>query len=80
MFQLCMSLTCGVVLETPHTVAYVDGSAGGFDPTHLWARLDGEGVEGLMEKVRVYKVFTVYELLSLLHSIQTHLIQQVNMP
>ena len=77
MFQLCMSVTCGVVSETPHTVAYVDGSAGGFDPAHLWACLDGKEVEGLMEKVRVYQVFTVYELLSLLHSIHTHLIHQV---
>ncbi len=81
MFQLCVSLTCRVVSDSPYTVAYVDGSAGGLDSAHLWACLEacggGEKVESLMEKVCVFRAFSVYELLSVIHSIHHHVSHQV---
>lgn len=81
-FQLCVSLTCRVVSDTPYTVAFVDGSAGGLDSTHLWACLEAyrggeKRVEGLLEKVRVFTAFSVYELLTLVHSIHHHVTHQV---
>lgn len=77
-----------MVSATPYTVAYVDGSAGGFSPTHLqqclraWRRgregtQEEEVLAHMMEKVHVFKVFSVYDLLSLLYSLQYHISNQV---
>ena len=85
--QLCMSLTCAAISASPCTVAYVDGSAGGFSPTHLEQHLRArvgvaQGEEGLLgyllEKVRVYRVFSVFSLLSLLHLLQYHISNEVS--
>lgn len=82
-----MSLACGVVSDSPYTVAYVDSSAGGFSSTHLQQRLRVYGYGGggedvmayVMEKVHIFKVFSVFDLLSVLYSLQYHISNQVSL-
>lgn len=87
--QLCLSLTCGVISGSPYTVAYLDSSAGGFSSTHLQQHLGARGYGGggaqeeevmayMMEKVHIYKVFSVFDLLSVLHSLQYHISNQAS--
>ena len=63
----------------------MEGVAGAFNATRLYHALqmhtgceEEEGLSAMMEKVRVFQVFSVFELLSLLHSIQYHIVNEVS--
>ena len=66
-----MSLMCGAVVSTPHTVAFVDGGGGSFNGSQLEHLLAAQGLKKnaltvALEKVRVFKVFSAFDLLSFL--------------
>lgn len=66
-------------------MAYVDNSAGSFSATHMQQCLraynyaqEHEILAHMMEKVHIYNVFTVFDLLSVLYSLQYHIAHQVS--
>lgn len=83
--QLCMCLAGQVVKSSPYSVCYVDGNAGGFNSSQLqqYLRHQSGGMEEedvlstMMGRVHVFRVFSVFELLSLLQSTHYHISHQV---
>lgn len=77
-----MSLMCGAVVSTPHTVAFVDGGGGSFNGSQLEHLLAARGLKKnaltvALEKVRVFKVFSAFDLLSFFVSLHRNISQQV---
>lgn len=65
-----------------YSVCYVDGGAGGFSSELLLQCLRQSGcrredIPAIMERVRVFRAFSVFDLLSLLHSIHGNISHQV---
>lgn len=64
-------------------MCYIDGNAGGFSSTRLHHYLTtssgGQSTStSIMEKLSVFRVFSVFELISLLSSIHHHIANQVS--
>ena len=80
--QLCVSLTAHVVCTTGFSVAYVCGScdfsASRLEQIMLGQQSTEEFSPVTMEKVRVFKTFTVFDLLATLQSLQHDIALQVH--
>ena len=77
--QLCLSVVAAVAAENSSSVVVVD-TGSGFTATRLQDMLVWRGEESsrAMQRVSVYHIFSVFELLTLIETLHLRIAQQVD--